>query len=462
MPGRIDFTLDFNTPGTTGAKCNKDTHYRVYVLGSFSGRRDEPWEQRKITAINIDNFEQVMARIKPTLIIDGGFRLVFENPDDFHPDSWLQKIPILDDLLALKRQLSNPNTAEQAAAKIKAFLPVEIQPEKPVAAQAATETQEQTLERLLGRKPETTVAEPDTVERLLQQVVSPHVSKASEPQYRALINIIDATVNEYLRMLLHRQDFQRLESLWKATAGLVNEESADEQSFFLIDIDQDELLAELKSGQCVFEQKLLKHIQSGDGEQEVLLIGDYRFSDSADDGELLGLCSRLANACKGYFLAAADGSLITNAISGESGHAQKWKLYLSQICADSVILAYPRYLLRLPYGVKRGAIETLAFDECSTIPQSGELLWGNPAFLSARVLIRASQQQNAEDPFFFGDIPCFAFESDGEQVLQPGAELAMTENQANVLLSKGIAPVTGYHQRQGVRLLALTTLSDFV
>nr|WP_305908989.1 type VI secretion system contractile sheath large subunit [Methylomarinum sp. Ch1-1]MDP4521858.1 type VI secretion system contractile sheath large subunit [Methylomarinum sp. Ch1-1] len=43
---------------------------------------------------------------------------------------------------------------------------------------------------------------------------------------------IDAISSELLRTLLHRQDFQRLEALWRATEGLINEEGGDEHDFF--------------------------------------------------------------------------------------------------------------------------------------------------------------------------------------------------------------------------------------
>ena len=458
MPGRIDFTLGFNKPNT-GAKRIQDSRYRTYVLGDFSGQTDTPWEQRKITRINIDNFDQVMAQIMPAIDVDTKLRLNFETLDDFHPDICLLKVPILADLLALRQELGNPATAAQAAAKIKAFLPVEDDKKSPNQhlESSETETEEAMLERLLGKKPETSRVETDSVDRLLQRMVSPYVSKEVEPQSKALIKIIDATVSQYLRTLMHRSDFQRLESLWTATAGLVNEESSDEHEFFLIDITREELLAELKSGQQLFEQKLMAHIQTGDGEQEVLLVGDFEFSDSADDKEFLNLCSRLANNCGTFFLAAVDHVLIEDITSG-SENTQKWKQYCDQISADHVILAYPSYLLRLPYGNKRDPIEALAFEECSVIPQVDELLWGNPAFLLARVFLRASQSQNNEDIFYFNDIPCFSYEIEGEQRLQAGSKFVMTEAQANALLSQGIMPVIAYHQRQGVRLIAISSL----
>ena len=170
----------------------------------------------------------------------------------------------------------------------------------------------------------------------------------------------------------------------------------------------------------------------------------------------------MARACGGFFLSAVDQALIESISSSSSNNALKWKQYRDQISADNVILAYPRYLLRLPFGNKRNPIDSFAFEECSEKPQCDELLWGNPAFLLARAFVRSAQAQKNEDIFYFNHIPCFAYESDGEQKLQPGTEVVLTEKQANTLLSQGITPVIGYHQRQGAQLIAVSSLSGSV
>ena len=235
---------------------------------------------------------------------------------------------------------------------------------------------------------------------------------------------------------------------------------ADEQSIYLVDISQTELLDELRKGNRIFEQRLLQHVQSNDDEQTVLLIGDYSFSDSDDDRDLLGYCSHLAKASGGSFLGGAGDALIENSVLGESVKGKNWTQYLSDVNTDRVILAYPRYLLRLPYGNKRDPIDAIEFEECSAIPQTEELLWGNSAFIGVRFLIKTSQGDNRQDLLYFSDIPVFSFDQDGEKVLQPATELLLNEAQANALLSKGISPLLGFRQRSGARLMAITTLSE--
>ena len=460
MSSRIDFTMGFNTRGIASKKARANG-YRIYVLGDFSGRRDTAWSQRNIERIDSDTFNQVMTQIRSSLNVDSGLTLHFESIEDFHPDAWFHKIRILADLLELKKALSNPKTAAQAAAKIQSSN--QTDPDQNISAQTQqvdVETEADTLQRLLGKAPEPKTDKADTVERLIERVVSPYITKDVSPQYQTLIDVIEKTISQFFRTLLHRQDFRSLESLWRATETLVNEEYADEQRFFLIDISQAELMAAVNGDGGEFKQRILAHVQLDDEEQDVLLVGDFSFTGSAEDGELLKFLSATAKACGGSYLGAADQLLIDSAILGESQNDSDWVRYLSGINAGSVVLAYPRYLVRLPYGLKRDPIETLAFEECSEVPVQDELLWGNPALLCARALIRMTQEDRADNALLMGDVPVFSYILDDEPVLQPSTETLLNEAQANALISKGITPLIGFRQRQGVQLSTISTLAD--
>lgn len=459
MSSRIDFTMGFNAQGIASKKAHANG-YRIYVLGDFSGRRDVARSPRNIKRIDSDTFEQVMTQVGPSLNLDSGSTLHFESIDDFHPDAWFNKIRILADLLELKNALSNPETAAKAAAKIQSFNPTD--PNQNISAQTQqvdAETEADTLQRLLGKAPEPKTDKTDTVERLIERVVSPYISKDVSPQYQALIDVIEKTISQFLRTLLHRQDFKSLESLWRATEALVIEEYADEQCFFLVDISQAELVAAVNEGGNEIKQHLLAHVQLDDEGRDVLVVGDFSFIDSAEDGELLKFLSATAKACGGCFLGAADQLLIDNAIFGESQKDGKWARYLSEINAGSVVLAYPRYLLRLPYGLKRDPIQTLVFEECSEVPVRNELLWGNPALLCARAMIRMTED-SVDNALLMSDVPVFSYILDDEPVLQPGTETLLNEAQVNALLSKGITPLIGFRQRQGVQVPKISTLAD--
>lgn len=357
---------------------------------------------------------------------------------------------IINELLSLREQLQNPVTATQAAAKIQSFLSAETAT-KVVEIGDITESQGDMLQRLLGKAPDIQASATNSLEGFIKSIVAPYVSQNIQPQNQQLIAIIDSTVNQFARNILHNHAFQSLEALWRGTDALLNEEAAERHSFYLLDIGQAELSTEIKIDSKAFTQTFLQHIHKFDVEQDVLLMADFSFSDNSDDYELMAYCANLAEACNTQFLAAVDQSFLQTLPDVDVKH---------NATASSLMLVYPRYLLRLPYGNKLDPIDTFAFEESSAQPKLQELLWGNAAFVVVRALLRMAEDTTSADVQFFSDTPAFSFTKDGESILQPGTEVVLTEMQANGLLERGIMPLIGYQQQRGIRLLGLTCFLD--
>ena len=447
MSGRIDFTLDFKTRATKH-KRNPDSQYRIYILGCFSGRSDSEETPCKIHKIERDNFEQVMADIAPLVEIDDSISLSFASLDDFHPDAWLHKVAIINELLTLRGQLQSPLTASKAAAKIQTFVSSETATKVAESINVA-ESQDDMLQRLLGKRPEILPPATDGLEGFIKSMVAPHATQQALPEYQQLIETIENTIGQFARDILHNQKFQNLEALWRSLEWLLNEEVAERHNFYLLDIGQGELSTEINIDSKAFTQTLQQHIQKFDDQQDVLLVGDFCFSGNADDNELMVYCANLAERCNAQFLAAVDQAFLQKMPEVDENH--------KAAATSSLMLAYPRYLLRLPYGNKRDPIDTVAFQECSAPPKMQELLWGNAAFVVARVLLRMADDDASADAQFFSDTPAFSFTKDGESTLQSGTEVVLTETQANGLLECGIMPLIGYQQQRGIRLLGLTS-----
>ena len=450
MSGRIEFTLGLNA-GKAAGSARGDSGYRIYVFGNFSGSDARSWRQRKISRIDVDNFDKTMADIAPTLTI-ANTALTFRSLEDFHPDHWLPKVPLLAELRQLRTALSSPASAEQAAARIRAYLPAQTADTAPRPEAAVSESNDDLLLRLLGKKPDATPAgATDTVSALLDRLVAPHVVKDTSAEHRALIATVDAATSQLLRAALHQADFQALEALWLATAALVNEEQADRHRLYLVDISAAEYGAAVRDQDGEFEQRLLEHIRAGDGEQEVLLVGDLWLGVGDDS---LAASGRLADACGACFIAGADPASVSDALTAQGGASSRQAA--GSKVAERLVLAYPRYLQRLPYGGKRDPLQSFAFEECPDQPGETDLLWANPAFICARALVADSLQ-----PASFDDTPAFSFVDDGEQVLQPGTETVLSEAEANALLAQGVTPVLGGRHRQGIRLMAVSTLNGY-
>lgn len=437
MTGRIEFNLGWNRSPSRRAedgdgKC-------IYLVGRYSGRTGVGVP----IAIDLDNFDQVLADLAPTVTIAGDQVLRFAELDDFHPDRWLKRIPLLADLCELKTRLHNPATAEMAAAAIRQYLPVApavTQP--PTPASTSGESDDETLRRLLGRSSEE--AEPAPTDKLtgwIDSLVAPHVSQAALPEHTALADLIDAVVGQYLRGVLHTPAFQDLEALWRATRNLVGAAAEGEHRLYLVDTDPvawDGSASEL----------VVEHARHREDDRSPIVLIDHRFGLGDADRTLLAAYAELAANLGG----CAIGGLAADwAEAALTRHAPNLEM-----AADRVVLAYPRYLLRMPYGAKRDPLESLAFEECGQPPAAEDLLWGNPAFLCAQALLKAEPEP---EDLVFPEIPVFAYTERGETVLRAGAETVLSESQTEALLASGITPVLGFRQRPGVRLPAIVALA---
>jgi type VI secretion system protein ImpB len=99
----------------------KEIPFVVGVLGDFSGKPDEPLpklKDRKFVEIDRDNFDGVLAGMKPRLAfrVDNkltddntqlGVELRFKSLDDFHPEQVAQQIDPVRKLLEARRKLSD-------------------------------------------------------------------------------------------------------------------------------------------------------------------------------------------------------------------------------------------------------------------------------------------------------------------------------------------------------------------
>lgn len=115
---RVHITYDVEVGGAIE---NKELPFVLGVLGDFSGTPEEPLARvrdRKFVEIDRDNFDKVLAAMKPRLAYrvdnkltnDGskmGVELRFGGMDDFHPDNVVQQVEPLRKLVEARKKLSD-------------------------------------------------------------------------------------------------------------------------------------------------------------------------------------------------------------------------------------------------------------------------------------------------------------------------------------------------------------------
>lgn len=117
-PPRVHISYDVEVGGAIE---NKELPFVLGVLGDYSGQPEEQLPRvrdRKFIEIDRDNFDQVLAAMKPRLAYrvdnkltdDGsklGVELRFKSMDDFHPDNVVQQVEPLHKLVEARKKLSD-------------------------------------------------------------------------------------------------------------------------------------------------------------------------------------------------------------------------------------------------------------------------------------------------------------------------------------------------------------------
>jgi type VI secretion system protein ImpB len=130
-PPRIQITYEVETGGAIEMK---ELPFLMGVLGDFTGQPTEPLaklKERKFVEVTPDNFDDVLASMKPHLAFTVENKLSeesdapklavdlnFRSLDDFSPDAVAQQIKPLRELLELRTQLADLRGSLQTNEKL--------------------------------------------------------------------------------------------------------------------------------------------------------------------------------------------------------------------------------------------------------------------------------------------------------------------------------------------------------
>jgi len=119
-PPRVNISYDVETGGAIEVK---ELPFVMGVLGDFSGQPVEPLaklKDRKFVDVTLDNFDDVIASMKPHLAFSVenkpskeknagklGVDLTFKSLDDFSPDAVARQVKPLKELLDLRTKLAD-------------------------------------------------------------------------------------------------------------------------------------------------------------------------------------------------------------------------------------------------------------------------------------------------------------------------------------------------------------------
>ena len=475
--------------------------FRIAILGDFSGRASRGEGDpagiagRRIWPVDRDNFEDVMARVAPRLLLSlpgGGLTVDYRELDDFGPDALVQRIELFDRLRGLRRRLLNTNTFAAAAAEVtEAVGAAPAEPEATADDSAADERPAgefttddlfaATLAATSEEAPKPVAPETQLVDRLIREVVGPHVIPAPDPRQDELVAAVDAAIGGQLRAILHAPAARALEAAWRGLYLLVRRLETDSGlTLSLIDIGQDEVAADLAAAEAPERSgmyKLLVEPTVGvEGAQPWgLLIADWTFGANEDDAGVLARLGAIAAAAGAPCVAGAAPSLVGADDLMATPDPDDWQPALEapvdaawaalrgQPVARSLGLTLPRLLLRRPYGRNSDPIESFAFEELSADDAVDALPWTNGAFAVGLVLGEAFTTQGwgmrTVGDATVGDLPLAYVEIDGETALVPCAEILLGTRGTDRLASRGLIPLRSVRDSDAVRVGPVRSLA---
>jgi type VI secretion system protein ImpC len=426
---------------------------RIAILGDFGGSaKGGIGGIRPPVEVDRDNFDAVMAqwRVEARIPVAGAIR--FRDLDGFHPDLLYATL----DMFAGLREAAGAASGPPPSAP-----PSERASEPPSLGLNGLLDQaiEETAGRAENRRPEVT----DDFQLWLRERVAPHLQPAEEPAAAARRALIEQAASIQMRALLHFPEFQALEAAWRSLLFLVRRiDTGETLRLYLIDVSKDELAGDLGRSadwrESVIGQTLLESAGAVGGDPWSLLTGNYRFGPSADDLDLLARLGTMAASLGAPWLAGADPVLRREPV------APGWAALRRNAVARWIGLAWPRFLLRLPYGKDTDACERFAFEEMPDPPEHERYLWGNPAFACTVLLAQSFAERGWQFRpgmhLNLGGLPFDVRTCEGEKRAQPCAEFYMSEVSAESILESGIMPLASLKETDEVRLVRFQSIAS--
>lgn len=459
------------------------------VMANFSGDKDFSNNLKPIQ-IDRDNFDEVLARINPNLILDiennHNIELEFETLEDFEPDALYEALDIFAQLRTLRRRLSNQSTFSEAAQEMNDWgttnqpapeTSIDTSNNKP-AVETGNLLDAMLTETASRQEISQSTSGSDLAKNLIRDIVAPHILPSADPKQAEYIESIDNSISELMNTVLHHPKFQALESAWRGLYFVVKRTKTDtDLKLFLLDISKTEIERAVDADDeknTLFYKKVVEPYTGIAGAKPwSVWIGDYEIRDQANDIFFLERMGKLATLANTTFITGASSQLVSCQSLTETPDADDWQLlrdsnilkawqYLRDAeQAKHLALLFPKILLRLPYGAKTKAVECFDYEE---MPESihENYLWANASYALLNLL--AASYSLSKWQFKPGqlneitDLPVHIYDDEGEQQIKPCAEILLTERGGEKVLQHGIMPVWSVKNEDKIRIGPMVSL----
>ncbi len=285
----------------------------------------------------------------------------------------------------------------------------------------------------------------------------------------AMIAAIDKTLTDQINLILHHEDFQKLEGAWRGLHYLVSNTETDELlKIRVMNVSKKELAKTVKrfKGVAWDQSPIFKSVYEAEygvlgGEPYGCLVGDYHFDHSPGDVELLSGIARVSSAAHCPFIAGASPTVMQMGSWQELANPRDltklfgtpeyaaWKSLRASDDSRYIGLAMPRFLSRLPYGAKTDPVEAFDFEEDTGAADHTRYTWANAAYAMAANIMRSfklygwcSRIRGVESGGSVEGLPVHTFPTDDGGVdMKCPTEIAISDRREAELAKNGFMPL---------------------
>ncbi|QND55165.1 type VI secretion system contractile sheath large subunit (plasmid) [Phyllobacterium sp. 628] len=312
------------------------------------------------------------------------------------------------------------------------------------------------------------------------EAVAPGSSATHDIRFQidCLIDAIDEILTEQVNRIIHHPEFQRLEALWRNLYQLIKmPTSTSPVQIRIFSAKWKEIARDIERAADFDQSRMFELIYSQEfdmpgGQPYGLLIGDYTIAaginpaTGTDDLSIIESVAGVAAAAFSPFVCAADPSLFELETFADLDRlpdlsfllkpqrSTRWNRLRNASDTRFLGLTLPRILVRTPYRTN-DITRTDGFRFREKIdPKGNNLLWGNPAFAFAMLVLReyassgwfADLRGVREDEKSGGlvdSLPYVAFPTDKHDfAAQPPVEQRLNAEQEQILSEAGFMPVS--------------------
>lgn len=297
--------------------------------------------------------------------------------------------------------------------------------------------------------------------------IEPGSSRLDKSKIQELIARLNQMINDQVNEVIHNEKFKQLESTWRGMFDLISSTNFRANVMIdMLDVSKEELQEDFEANSvdfassALFQKVYVSEYDQFGGKPYGSIIGMYDFEHTPADLNWLKIMGKIANASHAPFVGSVKPQFFgcesieelasIKDLEGLMNHP-KYSMYNALRETEEAAylgLCLPSYILRLPWHPVSNPCSTLNFTEYTWGDDHSKYLWGNPAALFAKNLVRSFQSsgwcQYVRGPKGGGlinGLPVHTFNIRGEDEIKIPVEMAIPDYRELEFANCGFIPL---------------------